>query len=330
MKLKGKLILSCAALAAVATTAFSTTYAWYTSNTEVKATGITASTGTSNDSALQISLDGSTWGASVDLTTLLASAQTLTPVQRNAGATGVASTFTTQNLAGTTNPVSATAGDATRTANYVQFPLYFRNITIADSTTSDVYIKSATIVNQQAGGVDTKLLTDIGTHTQAANSKYKVDLLRALDLEIAASYTAAVGADEKVECDGNTVTTGEKTSLYNLEAYACKNAAGTTVKDTLSDLAANSWDALGYYNTVKGLTGADVAVRPAAADYVIPATGLDTVVNTANSKLGTIQSNKQILKTIWTLYLDGWDTACFDACKGQTITASFVFTTQIA
>ena len=239
MKLRGKLILSCAALAAVATTAFSTTYAWYTSNTEVKATGLEASTGTSNDSALQISLNGTNWGASVELDDVI---ENLTPVQRNAGETGVASTFTTQNLAGTTDPVSATAGDGTKALNYVQFYLYFRNITIADDATCPVYIKSVNLANAQAGGVNTKLLTDIGAHTQAANTYYKVDLLRALDLEIAAGYTAAVTADAKVECTDSTATTGQKTSLYNLESYASA--------DSVSVLTAGSWDALAYYNTV--------------------------------------------------------------------------------
>ncbi len=314
MKLKGKLILSCAALAAVATTAFSTTYAWYTSNTEVKATGLEASTGTSNDSALQISLDGQTWGASVDLGAVV---ENLTPVQRNAGATGVASTFTTQNINGTTNPVSSTADDATKLLNYVQFDLYFRNITIADSATSPVYIKSAVVSNAQSGGVNTKLLTDILTHTQAANTYYKVDLLRALDMEIAAGYTAPVGADAKVECTSSTATTGQKTSLYNLESYA-----GT---DTLAGLS-TGWDALTYYNTVKGLT-TDAATRPEG--YAEPTTGFSTVLNSQDSLIGTIPSNKQILKTTWTLYLDGWDTACFDACKGQTVSFSFVFTTAL-
>ena len=43
-KLGLKLGLSCAALAACATTLVSTTFAWYTSNDSVKATGITGKT----------------------------------------------------------------------------------------------------------------------------------------------------------------------------------------------------------------------------------------------------------------------------------------------
>ena len=55
MKLRNKLILSCAALAAVATTAVSTTYAWYTSNVDVSASGITAKSASAADSTLLIS-----------------------------------------------------------------------------------------------------------------------------------------------------------------------------------------------------------------------------------------------------------------------------------
>ncbi len=54
MKLRNKLILSCAALAAVATTAFSTTFAWYTSNTTVTAGPLTATTKNSGDDLLMI------------------------------------------------------------------------------------------------------------------------------------------------------------------------------------------------------------------------------------------------------------------------------------
>ena len=60
MKLRNKLILSCAALAAVATTAVSTTYAWYTANDSVKATGINAQTSQTDDTLLLISKTGFT------------------------------------------------------------------------------------------------------------------------------------------------------------------------------------------------------------------------------------------------------------------------------
>ena len=68
MKLRNKLILSCAALAAVATTAVSTTFAWYTANTEVTAGTLTAETEAGSDKLLLISETGAkgTWGSKID------------------------------------------------------------------------------------------------------------------------------------------------------------------------------------------------------------------------------------------------------------------------
>ena len=66
-KLGLKLGLSCAALAACATTLVSTTFAWYTSNDTVKATGITGKTSEQDATLLLISKSGrvGSWGATV-------------------------------------------------------------------------------------------------------------------------------------------------------------------------------------------------------------------------------------------------------------------------
>ena len=396
MKLKGKLILSCAALAAVATTAFSTTYAWYTSNTEVNAKGLKASTEGASNSALQISLDGKTeWGASVDLAAIT---KNLTPVQRDEKANSV-SEFTTQNINGTTNPVTQKnvgteqapeyedAKDADKAKNIVQFNLYFRNVTMGADKKCEVFVKAASIFNQMAGGVATKTLADISTdYTLAKYSTYKVDILRALDVEIVAFDSEVISTDNIDMTDTlEKSLTYEKLGNYNLETYANKKADGTDTSDSLTALTAGSWDALTYYNKVKGLYGYYKAVGTAAysatetyytrsgagtteSPYVFtatfvenatdfaakkanlflfdktianpdliasrgkrvePATGFDTIVNDDTKAIGTIQSETQILKTTWTLYLDGWDTACYDACKGQTVSFDFTFAANL-
>ena len=51
MKLNKKLIMSCAALAACATTLVSSTYAWYTTNTEVTLDTVTGSTAAAADNS---------------------------------------------------------------------------------------------------------------------------------------------------------------------------------------------------------------------------------------------------------------------------------------
>lgn len=327
-KLGLKLGLSCAALAACATTLVSTTFAWYTSNTTVTATGLHAQTESANSDSLQISKDGTNWGSTVDLSTITSN---LTPVERTAGSAGVASTFKIQNSNGTTNPVSETA--ANKSENFVQFDLYFRNITMptAEEVTENngeghsscpVYIKAATASNETSGGVDTKLVADFtSAYTQAAYENYKVDILRAMDLEIVASHAELDedSEDSKILWSNMGDVTNDSINVYNLESFASA--------DTFSAQSANNPDALAYYNAVKNLTGTDAATRPNG--YAEPSTGLSTVVNTSNGQLGTITSNAAILKTTWTLYLDGWDTACYDACKGQNVTFSFTFVTAL-
>ena len=72
MKLKGKLIMSAAALAACAATLTSTTYAWYTANTAVDANGVTGATANTGTSSIQIAkekADKKNWSSLVNLTT---------------------------------------------------------------------------------------------------------------------------------------------------------------------------------------------------------------------------------------------------------------------
>ena len=110
MKLRNKLILSCAALAAVATTAVSTTYAWYTSNTEVSATGLTAKTDNNGADTLLISKTGGkgTWSSSIAFEE---AAATLSPVEYTAGTSNAAGTYKAWNA--TTDTVGAAgSGDA--------------------------------------------------------------------------------------------------------------------------------------------------------------------------------------------------------------------------
>jgi len=68
MKLRNKLILSCAALAAVATTAVSTTFAWYTQNSTVHALNATGVSMDSGNSSIFISGDHEHWWSKVDTT----------------------------------------------------------------------------------------------------------------------------------------------------------------------------------------------------------------------------------------------------------------------
>ena len=328
MKLRGKLILSCAALAAVATTAFSTTYAWYTSNDTVTATGLTAKTETDGSDSLQISSDGSNWKTTIDLSTVINTdaLKLLKPVERTA-ATNAVGTFKLQNGDGTTNPVSDTSAAAG--TGIVQFVLYFRNVS---SATSAVYLNAATysnttgITTSQTTPVlpNTKLIADLNAnYTTAANTSYSIDILRALDFEIAVE-TGTVKEGQPV-VDAKVATTAEGSGYTGVSAEAY-NLEQTSYSDTVAATNFGTWDALDYYNTVKGLTGADAATRP--TDYAEPATKLESIANKEAGKLADT-TPLTVVKTTWTLYLDGWDKACFDAVKAQSVKFDFTFATSV-
>jgi len=397
MKLRGKLILSCAALAAVATTAFSTTYAWYTANSTVTATGISASTAAAASDALQISLDGEVWGATVDLTNALNGKNALAPVERTANS-GQVGTYKT--WVGDTNSVSTTAAAADG-KNYVQFDLYFRNV----GTTSNINITGATITNAKAATLPSqKLLADIDTYTTKTNSVYTVDLLRALDLEIVTKTASVSGENKTITVSNLADGAFGATNSGNVLVYRlADNPASTDTLDT-----ATGYNAHTYYNDVKGIgynkanpmptdattfaaygagklftksvTGG-VTSYTAATEYAAntvyyvntgktginedkngdyytgttaanattgimtqTATAFDTTAETGNSLLPLFAPAKtanaqtgvapikiantteaMIVKTTWTIYLNGWDKACFDAVKGQNITMDLTF-----
>lgn len=66
MKLKSKLIMSGVALAACAATLTSTTYAWYTTNTEVQANNISGATADTGSASVFISGNGTNWYNKLD------------------------------------------------------------------------------------------------------------------------------------------------------------------------------------------------------------------------------------------------------------------------
>jgi len=235
MKLRNKLILSCAALAAVATTAVSTTYAWYTSNQEVTATGVEASTSSSADALLLISKTGAknTWSSSVNLNIDLTS---IVPVYRDAA--GAVHKWDSANNKPLTS--SATAGqagtaEATTTAgDYISFSLYFKS---GNGNPLDVSYKTFTITNTTDGNLPTKsVLTSEGlTANSNVDGEYSVNFVKALTMENVYSVTT----EATTGVAAHAQTTG--TSAYKFKTNSSKAA-------TTDGQAVNAHT---YYNNVK-------------------------------------------------------------------------------
>ena len=338
MKLRNKLILSCAALAAVATTAVSTTFAWYTANTTVTADKISGTTKTSTDATLLISKTGAvgSWGSKVSLDI---NATDLVPVEYD-------STSKKYHAWDAENNAPLTTDAAT--SAYIQFSLYFKSGSESDlkvNLTDFNFVETTTTLPTKM------VLSNDGLAQTTAGSTYTCNFFRAL------TYVEEIGASTEV-ASGSTATFDSGVTPNRI-AYDMEELATNT--DTL----ATGCNAHKYYNSVKGLyaltadtsitsgktyytfnsaTGAYTAVASPdvanIADYY-ECTGLDTT-NTNSETLveygdraatllgqtgaGSLTGYSPILMVTYTIYLDGWDAYCFDACQGQTFTLDMEFT----
>ncbi|MBQ9899678.1 MAG: hypothetical protein IJM36_00950, partial [Acholeplasmatales bacterium] len=301
MKLRNKLILSCAALAAVATTAFSTTFAWYTANDTVKATGITGKTSENDATLLLISRTAKvgSWGASVKVDS---SAVTLEPVAYDGGAyyPWVSNTNTVDT--------NAASGGLTASDDYISFYLYFKSGSSEDLT---VKIASFDLVNTDAEDLPTFSVLAAGTGVTA--STYSVNMFRALDVAI----TVEQGTEVASTGTSPVIQSGSRT-VYNCDALASGD-----------NVVVNSANAHTYYNNVKSLSGDD-AIDDTKVASETTYTSIETLQSgdyqfTATTGAGNSGNLDSILMVRFDIYLDGWDKMCFDAVRKQAFTLDMEF-----
>lgn len=313
MKLRNKLILSCAALAAVATTAFSTTFAWYTANDTVKASGITGKTSEDDATLLLISETGlqSSWGAKV---TIDSSAVTLDPVAYSADDDAYYPWDPQANEEADT----AVTGGLTSNDKYISFYLYFKS---GSSQSLNVKIKTFNLRNttgvtaQQATPV-LPTFTVLAAGTGSTSTTYSVDMLRATNvvLSVENGTEGLSGAESNPAITSNAVRT----------AYAADSAATGTVADTAN--------AHTYYNNVKSLTGDDAlptnkntSEESLGSIATLQPSG-NTLFTIGATGAGATGTQDSILMVKFDIYLDGWDKLCFDAVRKQTFALDMEFT----
>lgn len=304
MKLKGKLIMSAAALAACAATLTSTTYAWYTTNTEVNANGISGATASSGDTSIFISKDHEEWGQTVTITATDTNGNfkdsSLIPLQNSvAGAAFGAMTQLDGTTAGIKNNVLTFDLYVKTAATTKEAPidLYLSKFIVTANavTTSDNLLNGKTVTS--GSSLDTYGINTTTTGSVTAVKDYGIDATRALSMTTVASYKggeAIKGLYDLAKCGTKIASTGA--------------AAGEGV------------NALKYYNSVMN------ASETIPVDYDKDLVSFDT----ANSyKIGNIdQTGKEYTTITFTIYLDGWDAYCFDACKGAKFTVDLSFTTD--
>ena len=323
------MILSCAALAAVATTAVSTTYAWYTANTEVSAGGISAATKTGSNETLLISKTGAqkSWGANVTLN--ITPTNEMIPLAYDAtndtylkwNISNNSTTSSTGNSTAVAAAPSTALGTTYVNAEYLSFMLYFKS---GSTDNLNVKLKNITLVNTTATtGLPTKSVMTTTGLGSVSTVTYKVDMLRALTLATNA------GASTEVASGNAAQSTDATRTAYSLHNYQ-------TVNDSFGGASATGFSAHEYYDAIKGT---DVAT--AAAALTTPNQSESLTAMPVKDESGAFASMitigqtgaggaangavDNILAVRFDMYLDGWDLACFDACQGQTFTLALEF-----
>ena len=188
-------------------------------------------------------------------------------------------------------------GTATST-DYFQFTIYFKTTksVIENQTNEDipVYLKSLVLSNietKQLAAHDNLLGADTEVSGAPNYKEYKVDAVRALDIVINGTAYDLSGTQQ--------YKTGLEGGFNKIE-----NA-----------------DALAYYNAV---------TFDKEADYLKCEEDLETLNLDGTFVLTTLtagSSSYGVQSVTFTIYLNGWDQYCFDACKGQEFTLDMSFST---
>jgi len=379
MKLRNKLILSCAALAAVATTAVSSTFAWYTSNTEVTVNTLSANTKnsgsdllmiadglttTTNPGDTEIALNALNWDTKI--TNIVTTQTEMTPLAYNGKVKGATystnaeTTDTAGSLRFLTAKYTALAGTATYDAN----TSYYKAGTTAGTYELDDTVTSANFADKKASlftasmGTDTSTAADDSGYlkfvlylkngaTSAKNVKmtitglanadqtalpsksiitpavnraninstftnqtsYTTNALRvvAMDLEIASVVEGAFA--------GGTRTVADET------VYSMKSALANDFN--FGDSTGSAPNAHAYYNSVMNpdLDTTDTYNQD-TANFVSLGGSNGT---TLNVQVPAAADKDDFIQLTFKIFLNGWDTACFDACQNQHLSFGIKF-----
>ena len=302
-----KLALSGAALAAVAATLGTSTYAWYTTNPTVNANNIIGASSDTGSSSIFISLDHTNWSSSVDLASVDLST-VMVPVQYSS-----AGKFTKINPA----TGAATAADEVGT-DVVEFTLYFKSSKTANP--QNIYLKTFSldnITNVIASGTDAgkavlpaadNLLytgeDDTNAGMDTSKSTYAVDFRKALSLGIYNAGTTGSITDENP-------STGSYDKAISLSTSLASRTFKTDAAQTISTGKAHE-----YYDEVMENDLASDAVKTPAGDYD---KGAIAICPADGTHYATVK---------FYVYLDGASTFCYDACQGQTFSLNLTFTSD--
>lgn len=289
-----KLALSGAALAAVAATLGTSTYAWYTTNPTVSANNIVASTSDTGSSSIFISKDPGTtktWSSTVTFGATDFSSSKLIPLSYDAA--GKFSSLVTSTGALSTSEAAGT--------NVLSTTLYFKSS--KTTTAQKVYIKSIAIENTTTGTFPT---ADNLAYDAAAEAGEKVGGV----LKNAATYSVDF-RNALAMAVVNSADTVDTSFSLGVDAYYGGTAPSTTIT--------SGADAQGYYDAVME-TNLAAGAKTAAAALAKTATP---------TPIATLPTDGVAYDTVqFYVYLDGASQWCYDACQGQSFKLNLSFTSD--
>lgn len=295
MKLKGKLIMSAAALAACAATLTSTTYAWYTTNTTVDASNVSGTTADSGDASILISQDP----AEASGKKIWASSVSVTPENQKNSTSLIPLEYTSTQF-------QALNSTSANTDGYLQFKLYFKTAKVGDGTgTTSLYLKTFKATNANDLRPSDNLI-----YTGAEVGK---DYSKGLDAG-APTYTI-----DAARCLGLVM---DSFSVTDLKSHAFDVTEGTLKEDSVKNDEIN---AITYYNSVMN------PAEPLIAEgHNLKTLGASDSKGTNALEIAKLPNDGTETYVTFKVYLNGWDKYCFDACKGQKFNFEIAFTSDAA
>lgn len=342
MKLRRKLLAAGFAFGATALTLTTSTFAWYTANTEVTAKTVSGKTSAEADSDSIYIASAKDYNTDFSVAHMNGYGKEATPVYTAAealkdttkkmqmipvsyvDATGATAQYLPLSSAkGSTT--TATVLDVAEYGSYselnvVEFVLRFRTASASDSATK-IYFSKFDLVNTVTTATSYRQIAltnnaDTGLTTTGVSTagEYGVDFRKALKMTITATDMT----------NNTTLGTTVKTEVYDFESLGYTDSKKFHDDENID--ATNKANALGYLNTVMGYSLSTPSNYLSTAKSLATAAAGSLTDDTAYSPFAIPTSG--YLEVRFTLWLDGWDSYCYDVCRQQGFDLDMKFTTD--
>ena len=316
-KIFRKLTLSAVTLGVAAVSATTSTFAWFTTNGTVEASGVSGTVKEVNGNMLLSVFKSSAWQDPLKNVTLPTGSVNLAPVQVTSTTSGGTTTYGFTKAGETKGVFTETA---TENTDYIHYELVFHMSDLANGEgLKNVLTANFNGFSGQSG--TQYLLADADASTGAkAGDTISVDLLDVLSVRVESSII--LEADKETYSINDTISatagniSNNDTKFYRYNTESDNVTVGESTKKA---------DALTYYNNVHQKSLNRDNIKP-----TYETTYLSTTDNTSDTTKTGITlfeitgTSKAYVKTDIYLYIDGWDKQCFNAVGGLQITAGSI------